>query len=177
LDKSPAHGINLSISGSQSVPPRTGDPDANDLDRPTASLHVLAPCHRKSAVHEASDHIAIEPMSEHKQFLSCALRIAGEQPPAPRVARQSGAATSSRLFDLLVALLEGRLRFIERISYPAVRWRRGVGLQTPHPPQLTMYSLLIDAADLHLIHDSVIISSQMVGVQPVNASLGARFAE
>jgi hypothetical protein len=40
-----------------------------------------------------------------------------------------------------------------------------------------MYSMLIDAADLHLIHDSVIISSQMVGVQPVNASLGARFAE
>src|SRR5712664_1984713 len=78
LDKSAAHCINPSIFGSKSVAPRARYPDADDLNRSAASLHVLAPCHCKPAVDEASDHVAIEPMSEHEEFLSGALRIAGE---------------------------------------------------------------------------------------------------
>jgi hypothetical protein len=65
--------------GSESVAPRTHNPDADDLYRSVASLHVLAPRHRKSAVDKASDHVAIEPMGEYEEFLSGALRIAGEQ--------------------------------------------------------------------------------------------------
>jgi hypothetical protein len=78
LDKSPAHCINPSILGSESVSPRASDPNTDDLDRSIANLHVLASWHRKPAADKASDHVAIEPMSEHEQFLSCALRIAGE---------------------------------------------------------------------------------------------------
>jgi hypothetical protein len=78
LHKASAHWINPSIFGSKSVAPRARDPDADDRNRSAASLHVLAPCHCKPTADEASDHVAIESMSEHEQFLSRALRIAGE---------------------------------------------------------------------------------------------------
>jgi len=44
-----------------------------------SSLHIFALCHCKTAVDEASDHVAIEPMSEDKQVFGGTLRIAGEQ--------------------------------------------------------------------------------------------------
>src|SRR5258708_20352269 len=78
LHKASAHCINPSIFGSESVAPRARDPDADDLNRSAASFHVLAPRRCKPAVDKASDHVAIEPMNQHEQFLSCALRIAGE---------------------------------------------------------------------------------------------------
>src|SRR5262249_10761737 len=65
--------------GRESAPPRACDPDADDLYCSVASLHILAPCHRKPAMDEASDHVAIEPMGEHEEFLSGALRVTGEQ--------------------------------------------------------------------------------------------------
>src|SRR6267378_4996546 len=79
LNESPAHAINLSIFSSESVPPRARDPDADDLDRSAAKLHVLKPCHCKPAFDEVSDHVAVEPMNKHKQLICSALRITGEQ--------------------------------------------------------------------------------------------------
>jgi len=66
LNEASAHCINPSIFGSKSVAPRACDPLADDLNRSAASFHVLAPCHCKPAVDKASDHVAIEPMSEHE---------------------------------------------------------------------------------------------------------------
>jgi len=51
---------------SESFPSRASDPNPDDLNRSAASLHVLASCHCKPAVDETSDHVAIEPMSEHE---------------------------------------------------------------------------------------------------------------
>jgi hypothetical protein len=83
LNEASAHCINPSIFGSESVPPRACDPNADNLYRSVASLHVLSPCHRKSAADETGDHVAIEPKEEHKQFLGGALRIAGKQLQRP----------------------------------------------------------------------------------------------
>ncbi len=79
LDESSAHAISPSIFGSESIPPRAGDPDADHLDRSAASLHVLEPRCREPAFDEVSDHVAVEPMNEHEQLICSALRIAGEQ--------------------------------------------------------------------------------------------------
>jgi hypothetical protein len=46
-----------------------GDYQTNDLDRPAASLNGLAAWSCKPSVHEAGDHIAIEPMHERKLVL------------------------------------------------------------------------------------------------------------
>jgi hypothetical protein len=68
-------------------PPRSRYPDADDLNRSAASLHVLKPRHRKPAFDEVGDHVAVEPMNEHKQLICSALRIAGEQFQACRCSR------------------------------------------------------------------------------------------
>jgi hypothetical protein len=57
----------------------TRNPDADDLYRSIACLHVLAPRHRRSAADEISNHVAIVPMGEHEQFLNGTLRVAAEQ--------------------------------------------------------------------------------------------------
>ena len=69
----------LMLNFGESLSTGIRDPDANDFDRPAASPHGLAPCCRKPRADEASDHVAIEPVGEHKQFLASALRIAYEQ--------------------------------------------------------------------------------------------------
>jgi len=48
--------------------PRLRDPDTDDLDRLAASLHYLMLFGREPSPDEASDHVAFEPMSDHKQF-------------------------------------------------------------------------------------------------------------
>jgi hypothetical protein len=54
----------------------SSDPQANDLNRLNASLHGLAFCSGKPGAHEASDHVAIEPIDTHKQCLGSAPREA-----------------------------------------------------------------------------------------------------
>ena len=56
--------------------PGSSDPQANDLNRLNASLHGLAFCSGKPGAHEASDHVAIEPIDTHKQCLGSAPREA-----------------------------------------------------------------------------------------------------
>ena len=58
----------LSIFSSESFPPRRRDPYPDDLDRLAASLHYLMLFGREPGANEASDHVAFEPMSDHKQF-------------------------------------------------------------------------------------------------------------
>jgi|SRR5467141_1489411 len=60
------------------LPSGGSDLEANDLDRLGAGLHGLAFCSRKSGGHEAGDHVAIEPVSAHKQRLGSTMRAAGE---------------------------------------------------------------------------------------------------
>ena len=79
LDEPAAHVFRLSIFGSESVASRASDPDPDDLNRSVTSFHVFSTCHRKTAVDEASNHIAVEPMDEHEKLLSGALRVTGEQ--------------------------------------------------------------------------------------------------
>ena len=55
------------------------DAVALDPDRLDASLDHLTLCCCEPGADEAGDHVAIEPMSDHKQFLSGAVRTAGEQ--------------------------------------------------------------------------------------------------
>jgi hypothetical protein len=61
------------------LPTGGSDLEANDLDRLGASLHDLAFCRSKPGAHEAGNHVAIEPMSAHKQCFGSALRAAFEQ--------------------------------------------------------------------------------------------------
>ena len=79
--------------------------------------------------------------------------------------------------DLLVALPEGRFCAVERVGYASVRGRRRVCLQTPHPLKLAVYSLRVDAANLGLIQDCVVVLIPDFRVQPLDAGLGAGFAE
>jgi hypothetical protein len=59
--------------------PSARDAVALDPDRFAASLNGLVPCSREAGADEAGDHVAIEPMGDHKQFLNGAVRTAGEQ--------------------------------------------------------------------------------------------------
>jgi len=61
------------------LPPRGRNPDPDDLDRLAASLDDLLVCCCKPGADEAGGQVAIEPMNDHKQFLSGAVRAAGEQ--------------------------------------------------------------------------------------------------
>ena len=82
-----------------------------------------------------------------------------------------------RLLDFRGALFEGRLRVIERIGYPRVRGRRRVGLRTPHPFHFAVSPLCANPADCGLIHDRDVIFVPDGGVQLLEVSIGARFAE
>jgi len=55
------------------------DRHAHDLDRRPASLDDFAPCSCKPGLDEAGNHVAIEPVGEHKQVLGNAVRNATEQ--------------------------------------------------------------------------------------------------
>ena len=115
--------------------PRVSDSNADDLDRSAASLHVLKPRHCKPAFDEVSDHVAVEPMNEHKQLICGALRIAGEQ--LQRLAlvgtkamfrhqRQlilTGIAAhhSPLPLVLLITLDERGFRLVQRIRHSAIR--------------------------------------------------------
>jgi hypothetical protein len=60
------------------LPPGFGDPDPNDLDRLAASLHALALRCCQPSSDKAGNHVAVEPVGEHKQVLGGAVRVAGE---------------------------------------------------------------------------------------------------
>jgi hypothetical protein len=62
-----------SIFGNESVPPRAGNPDADDFDRFAARLHVLAPCRRKPA-DKARNRVAINRQGASFYYPACALR-------------------------------------------------------------------------------------------------------
>jgi hypothetical protein len=63
-----------------------GDYQTNDLDRSATSLNGLAAWSCKPSLHEACDHVAIEPMRERKLVLRHAVQNAVEQAPVHRVA-------------------------------------------------------------------------------------------
>ena len=79
LDETSAHCINPSIFGSKSLPPRTRDPDADDLNRSAASRHHLALCCRKLAPDEPGQHVAFEAMNVDEQRRVDATAAAREQ--------------------------------------------------------------------------------------------------
>jgi len=60
------------------LPAGSSDLETNGLDRLGASLHGLAFCGSKFGVHEAGDHVAIEPMDAYKQCFGSTIRVAGE---------------------------------------------------------------------------------------------------
>ncbi len=61
------------------LPPRLRNPDPNDLDRLAAGLHHVTLFGREPGANVAGDHVGIEPMNDHKQFLGGTVRTAGEQ--------------------------------------------------------------------------------------------------
>ncbi len=79
VQKIVGHGNGASIFGTERPPAGIRDRDADDLDRPAVCSDGVAPCCCKPGVDEAGDHVAVEPMGEHKQVLGDAVRNAGEQ--------------------------------------------------------------------------------------------------
>ena len=59
--------------------PRLRNPDADDLDRLSASLDHLTLCCCKPGADEAGDRRLPEAVAMHKQFLVGAMSAAGEQ--------------------------------------------------------------------------------------------------
>ena len=60
------------------LPPRSRNPDPDDLDRRATSRNGLTMFCCEPGVNEIGDHTAIEPMGEHKQIIGDAVWIAGE---------------------------------------------------------------------------------------------------
>src|SRR5262249_41484188 len=61
----------------------------------------------------------------------------------------------------------------KRVGNASVR----VGLQPPHPFNFPVNPLCVNPTDCSLIHDRIVIFIPDGGVQPLDAGLGARFAE
>ena len=61
------------------LPPRSRNPDPDDLDRLAASLHHLALFGREPGPDQVGDHVTFEPMGDDKQLRGGAVRTAGEQ--------------------------------------------------------------------------------------------------
>src|SRR5712671_650380 len=66
-------------ASSQSPPSRRRNPEADDLDRLTASHHHLTPCCRKPAPDEAGEHPAAEAVAAEEHLLVDAVAVTREQ--------------------------------------------------------------------------------------------------
>jgi hypothetical protein len=61
------------------LPPRSRNPDPDDLDRLSASLDDLLVYCCEPGPDQVGDHVTFEPMGDDKQLRGGAVRTAGEQ--------------------------------------------------------------------------------------------------